>query len=116
MGILDTVTSAVQNFRNSDFGQRLGGDENHPSAMARSQMSGNPIQSEAPKVSTAGDPNVNAMAMKLVTGQDKGFYGHMTVEKCYQMSGTKGSLKTDKSSFTKNSWNGLHASNGKKAK
>lgn len=69
------------------------------------QMSGNVDASSALSASFASQA-------AMLRG-DKGFYGHMTIEKCYQMSGTKGTLRSDKSSFAKSTSNGMHVKKGR---
>jgi len=61
-----------------------------------------------PKPSTSGDPTLNSMASQMLDRADHGFYGHMTIEKCISMSGSKSTLKSDKSSFAKSTSNGMH--------
>jgi hypothetical protein len=67
-----------------------------------------------PGVASQGQSGGNAYS-GLLSRTDAGFYGHMTIEKCKSMSGSKSTLVSDKSSFAKNNWNGLHTG-GKKGK
>lgn len=110
--------SAVKSFaedNKSVLGKIAGsGLEKDSAAVIGASNAPSPAPTAPPTVSTSGDATANALAMRMMARADKGFYGHMTVERCYQMSNTKGSLRSDKSSFARSSCNGMNV--GKKGK